>query len=70
MSRNAWTIAVGKRQIKKMNNNEEIVCFECLDGNHPECNGYFQRCDCWECLEQEMNPDLFQDELDDVEDEE
>ena len=53
-----------------MNNNEEIVCFECLDGNHPECNGYFQRCDCWECLEQEMNPDLFQDELDDVEDEE
>lgn len=32
----------------------EIVCFECMDGNHESCNGRIERCDCWECLEQEM----------------
>ena len=34
-----------------------IVCFECLNDNHEACNGRFERCDCYECLEQEINDD-------------
>jgi len=34
---------------------KEIVCFECMNDNHPECNGRFERCDCWECLDQELS---------------
>jgi hypothetical protein len=43
---------------------KEIVCFECLDGNHLQCNGDHERCDCWECLEQEIN-DGYLDESED-----
>ena len=40
----------------------EIVCFECLNENHIECNGRLERCDCWECLEQEINDDVLEDD--------
>jgi hypothetical protein len=36
---------------------KEIVCFECMNDNHLDCNGSFERCDCWECLEQEIHGD-------------
>lgn len=50
----------------------EIVCFECMDGNHLQCNGIFQagrheRCDCWECLEQEINDDYLDESPDESE---
>lgn len=40
----------------------EIVCFNCLDDNHLNCNGTYERCDCWECLEQEINGDYLVDD--------
>ena len=44
---------------------KEIVCFECLNDNHLECNGRIERCDCWECLEQEINDDYFDESEED-----
>ena len=43
----------------------EIVCFECMNYNHEECNGRLERCDCWECLEQEINDDYLDESEDD-----
>lgn len=40
----------------------EIVCFECLNDNHEQCNGRIERCDCWECLEQEIHEGEFDDD--------
>jgi hypothetical protein len=47
----------------------EYVCFSCLDGDHLNCNGNVVRCDCWECLEQEMYDDSYLDEPNEGEDE-
>jgi hypothetical protein len=37
-----------------------------MEGNHPECNGDHERCDCWECLEHEVydGPDDYEGEDD------